>query len=672
MFFSKISKMLEVVAIIMCVATLQIWTLAAELEQDSVFVPETVLGEGTQESPYLLSDRAGLEFMAELTGNGQTDGVYFKLSQNISLGNPGDFLYTDGEVTQASAFVESWTPVGTQSAPFEGVFDGDDYSITGMYCCYDASCSGLFGIVDSAVIKDLYIDFSLVEAKEYAGLLAGKAQGKTEISGCVVSGSVIGKQQELASVTGGIVGVLSENSKVYDCCFYGAVSGSNAYSSDVGGIAGINKGKIEKSTFEGKAYGVSMYFNANVGGVAGSNYGEITGCLSVGTVGGEALGEVNDCSVGGIAGYSEGFVSQCKNESTVNGYCAFYENSMCAAGGIVGYLNNSDIYGCENLGEITGQEGAISGGIAGVSVVDSGEHKIYDCLNNGSVSSQSGIAGGICARVSASGAETNKNQVVKCVNTASVSGVLIGGVAGKIYTSDGAAVNASNCYYPAGYIDGFAQGSASVAVAGFTSGTALDGLTNAAVWVFEKEKMPYIIFADGLAKNTSMIIAESTQLVELASGIEASGVGQMSVSCELVSGKYDVIVRFSGDEDTFAPRPVVVNVTAVKDFDKLEMLSSEFVQSIIENGVVKYKHNVLFYSPAVDLQYTVIDAVYVDGVYVTFKTTPMTTQNGVFCLELETNPVEASLSNEENTLVKTMVVTDAESFSPVCEDIDMQ
>ncbi len=672
MYFSKMSKVFTVVAIMICIAMLHMWTWAAELEQDSVLVPETVLGEGTQESPYVLSDRVGLEFMAELTDNGQTEGVYFKLSQNISLGNPGDFLYTNDEVTQASELVVAWTPVGTHTAPFEGVFDGDGYSITGMYCKYDALCSGFFGVVDSAVIKDLYIDFSLVEAKEYAGLVAGKALGETEISGCVVSGSVIGKQSELASVTGGIVGVISENSKVYDCCFYGAVSGSNAYSSDVGGIAGINKGKIEKSTFEGIVYGVSMYFNANVGGIAGSNYGNITGCLSVGTVGGEALAEVNDCSVGGIAGYSEGFVSQCKNESTINGYCAFYDDSMCAVGGIVGYLNNSDIYGCENLGEIKGEQGVFSGGIAGLSVVDSDEHKIYDCLNKGNVSSQSGIAGGICARVSASGADTNKNQVVKCANTASVSGALLGGVVGKIYAADGATVSASYCYYPAVYVDGFAEGSASVAEAGFTSGKALEGLTNADVWVFENDKMPYIIFADGLAKNASMITAENTQLIELDSGITASGSGLMSVSCELVRGKYDVIVRFSGDENTFAPRPVIVNVTVVKDLDKFEMLSSEFVESSIENGVVTYKHNVLFYSPVADLEYTVIDAVYVDGVYVTYKTTPMTTQNGVFALDFETNPVEASLSNEENTLVKTMVVTDSESFSPVCEDIDMQ
>lgn len=617
-------------------------------------------GSGTQDNPYCISDKSGLEDMAVLIEQGQTAGVYFELADNIQLNAPDSFVYNEGIIASATEGAEKWTGAGTESTPFQGHFDGKGHYITGLYC----DNAGLFGVLDGAWVINLNLDFSLVEAEDCSGIIAGKVKGNSLISDCVVSGSVIGKQQEIVSVTGGIAGSLDSNSKIKNCCFYGAVSGPNAFSSNVGGIAGLNYGKIEKCAFGGNAIGVSMYFTANVGGIAGSNQGEIKGCVSQGTVSAESMGEVNDCNAGGIAGYSDGFVSQCRNESNVSAYCASYGDSISTAGGIVGYVKNSDVYGCENKGSVTGV-GAYSGGIAGLSVADSGEHKIYDCLNSAEVESEYGVEGGICARISASGYVTDKNEIVSCVNVAA------GGVAGMVYSDDSAIVSASDCYYLAGSTDGFEEGSTSKTAEEFTSGSALAGLDNDDVWMFEEGKNPAIVYAGGISKNTSKITAESTQYVADGSTIVAQGEGNMVVSGEITQDVNDVIVRFTGTEQAFAPASVVVKVFCVTDANELEILSVDTSALVVEENKVSGKIKLNIYAPVADMEYIVINSTFVDGTYYSLTTSELTTQKGVSELEFD---IASATSIAQNSVVtiNTMIVTDTESMSPVCENVVTQ
>lgn len=651
-----------------CVSAEEVLTEKAGDVAEGAVAAEATLG--SQENPYVISDKSGLENMASLTAQGQTKGVYFVLGNDIELNAPALFTYTETEVTAAKEGAVKWTPAGNETTPFEGVFDGNGHYITGLYCDNTNPCGGLFGVIDGAVVKNVNFDFALIEAKEYAGVVAGKVKGAAEISDCVVSGSVIGKQQELASVVGGIAGSVADGAKVSGCCFYGAATGSNAFSSNVGGIAGLNNGTVEKCAFGGRVYGVSMYFSSNVGGIVGSNHGEIKGCLSQGSAGAESTGEVNDCNAGGIVGYSDGYVSQCKNESAVTSYCASFSNSISTAGGIAGYVKNSDLYGCENNGKIQGLQGVFAGGIAGLSVVDNGQHKISDCLNNGEVTSDFGVAGGVCARVSASGYVTNKNELVSCANTADVNGASYGGSTGIVY-SDGAEVVAQNCYYPAGYTDAFEEGSAAVANAGYTSGTALTGLTNTAVWKFESGKKPYIVYADGLAKKTSTITAEASQSIILpGSNIQAQGVGNIVLSKPLTAGIYDVIVRFTGNDETFAPKSVVVNVNVVVIPEKFALTGVDTSALTVADGVISGKVKVSMEAPEAGKEYNVITNVFVNGVFASTNFTPVTTQQAQFDGEYDITPV--SVADGDVVVINVMVVDNAENVAPVCEDITVE
>ena len=651
----------------LCLAAFPVLAEDADVKNEQAAVQEetqAVLGgEGTAESPYLVADADGLEYVAQLAAEGKTKGVYFKLENDITLNDVSVFEMTEGYLSSAKENAAVFTPVGTTSAPFEGTFDGDGHYITGLYC-KDSTEAGLFGVVRNGVIVNLNLDFALVDAKEYAGALAGKLEGASKIENVVVSGSVIGKEQVLSSVVGGLTGVVSEEAQVVDSVFYGAVSASNAFSANAGGIAGINKGTIDKCNFGGKAFGTSMYFSANVGGITASNHGTVSGCRSQGTVGVETAGEVNDGYAGGVAGYTDGEIYGCKNDSTVTGYCASYGDSICAIGGVAGYVKNSEVYLCSNDGKIVGEQGTYAGGVAGLSVVDNGEHKIYDCLNNGEVSSAYGVGGGILGRISVSGYVTNKNELLTSVNTADVSGQVSGGAVGVVY-EDSASVVVENCYYPAGQADGAEEGSASVADAGFTSGSALAGLGTA--WKFESGKMPELVFADGLAKSTSTITAEKTQSFNGNQTVTATGVGTMSVSKTIVPGTYDVIVRFTGDENSFAPAPVIVTVTVIEIYDKLEIKSVDTSALTLSDGTLSGKLSVGIASPEAGKSYTAVCGIFVDGVLKTTGFAPVTTVNGLASFEVAVASV--TVSEGQTVEVNALLIENTENLSPVCENI---
>ena len=70
-------------------------------------------GEGTEESPYLISNVAELQKLATDVNNGTNmQGKHFKLTTSLDLSS-----------------VENWTPIGNASCFFQGTFDGDFHVI---------------------------------------------------------------------------------------------------------------------------------------------------------------------------------------------------------------------------------------------------------------------------------------------------------------------------------------------------------------------------------------------------------------------------------------------------------------------------------------------------------------------------------------------------------------
>ncbi len=160
--------------------------------------------------------------------------------------------------------------------------------------------------------------------------------------------------------------------------------------SNVGAVAGQNKGTIENCSVSGKVAGSSV--NSYVGGIAGWNYGgTITDCHSSATVEGKAY-------VGGIAGQNDAMlgiasITACYSTGSVT---ATKNNTNCSfAGGVVGLNSNgAALTACYATGNVKG-DGECVGGVVGDNVVST----VTACYHaTGSVTGASGSTGGVAGR----------------------------------------------------------------------------------------------------------------------------------------------------------------------------------------------------------------------------------------------------------------------------------
>ena len=243
----------------------------------------------------------GLKVAADVVNSGDTD-------INIILDNDIDLSDID------------WTPIGTESRPYTGNFDGGGHTITG-----------------------LKIDKS---GTDYVGLIGclgsgGKVQNVT-LTNISVSG---------ANCVGGIAG--QNYGTVENCSVNGTVTGKGF--TDTGGIAGSNYGTISGCSAEGTVTG-----SVNVGGIAGGSYLGviIDGCHSTAAVSGIS-------SVGGVLGNlgNNSFLMACYSTGDVTATITY---GYAHVGGVVGINGQGTVTACYHAtGEITSSVGDRIGSIAG-------------------------------------------------------------------------------------------------------------------------------------------------------------------------------------------------------------------------------------------------------------------------------------------------------------------
>ena len=160
--------------------------------------------------------------------------------------------------------------------------------------------------------------------------------------------------------------------------------------SNVGAIAGENRGTIENCSVSGSVTGSSD--NSCVGGIAGwHREGTITDCHSSATVKGMAY-------VGGIAGQSSAIVgtttiTACYSTGSVT--ATTNSNYYSYAGGVVGLNSNGTVLtACYATGDVKG-DGDCVGGVVGDNVVGT----VTACYHaTGSVTGASGSTGGVVGR----------------------------------------------------------------------------------------------------------------------------------------------------------------------------------------------------------------------------------------------------------------------------------
>lgn len=447
-------------------------------------------GDGSENNPYLIKIKEHLVEMSKFN-NG-----YFKIACDIDLSctpskqweaiQVGERVVIDGNDKIISGLYIDH--IGGTNIGFIGINKGTVTNLSLIGTVSGKEQVGGIVACNRGVVKNC--NFSgYVKGVVFVGGIAGY-NNDAVIEECFNTGEVEGEHK-----VGGIVGSSGLNdgelgNKVIKCNNSGGVTGGTS----IGGIAGVNYGVIEQS---GNTCQINGFYV--IGGIVGSNRGEIKNCTNTvnvfgntkgeigfsggvgGIVGSHCLGKIIDCqnsgdirvddlarigSVGGIAGDVEsGSIYNCKNTGRVQGrsiggiagdVITFNEDVNeivgCrnegdivlrfngeggSAGGVVGYLHNSFIKDCSNVGKVwigsaSGKARMIGG------VVGNNMGTIFSSWNSSNISSGSdlGYFGGV--------AGDNYGKIVKSYNKGKVDGRgqfsddighLVGGVAGRCYGS---------------------------------------------------------------------------------------------------------------------------------------------------------------------------------------------------------------------------------------------
>ena len=265
--------------------------------------PQQPSGGGTSENPYQISTAAQLYWFAGLVNGTLTDGTSQKTNANAVLTKDITVnidllasLNKDGSIKEDGKTVDTWKPIGSNGVTYEGIFDGQGHTISGLYFNNsNTNYVGLFGY-NQGTIKNVGVVDSYFCGNQNVGGVCGYNFLSGTITGCNNTGTVSGN-----TGVGGVCGY-NNGGKITGCYNTGTVRGSG---DDVGGVCGANYegGKITGCYNTGTVSG-----NEGVGGVCGANYtgGKITGCYNTGTVSG------SDSYVGGVCGQnSSGTITYC-------------------------------------------------------------------------------------------------------------------------------------------------------------------------------------------------------------------------------------------------------------------------------------------------------------------------------------------------------------------------
>lgn len=229
-------------------------------------------------------DQSGTIIISTLT---QLQAMKDSLSANYKLGQDIDASATSGWTESGGSFL-GFEPIGDNSTPYTGSFDGNGYKITGLYINRPTQdYVGLFGKVDGD-IKNLGIIRASIEGKDYVGVLAGSINNtfSSDFIENYSKGEVIGNNN-----VGGLFGFT--NAKIHRSFSKAKVSG-NTY---VGGLVGNTDsftitdsyatGAVTGNTFVGGLIG-----DLNSNGVGSDDNeriyatGKVTGSIAVGALSG--------------------------------------------------------------------------------------------------------------------------------------------------------------------------------------------------------------------------------------------------------------------------------------------------------------------------------------------------------------------------------------------------
>ncbi|MBQ2973593.1 MAG: hypothetical protein IJE19_04505 [Clostridia bacterium] len=178
---NKLISILIAVAMLLSMAPISAFAAAAP--------PTVEIGGKTY---YEIDSADDLDWFAAQVNSGNT-AINASLTKNIT--------YNSGTMSASTTGARVWTPVGTRDNPFTGIFNGNGYTISGLYC-KDPEDSPYLSLVAhsvKAIIANVAVTNFYFESRY--GLVAGIASyaaGST-ITNCYAQGSIYAKDAGAAA-----------------------------------------------------------------------------------------------------------------------------------------------------------------------------------------------------------------------------------------------------------------------------------------------------------------------------------------------------------------------------------------------------------------------------------------------------------------------------------------
>lgn len=171
-------------------------------------------------------------FAEQVNGGNSFKGKKVELLDNIWLNDTIGWRYWG----RSTSNLKTWTPIGNEEHPFEGIFDGNGHFVAGLFtkAGSESFYQGLFGCLRNAIIKNTHIRYSHIIASNFVGSIAGYINLNTSIIGCSNAGSI----ESDRNYTGGIVGFAEGQNRLVNCYNQGKIYGHRC----VGGIIGFYEG----------------------------------------------------------------------------------------------------------------------------------------------------------------------------------------------------------------------------------------------------------------------------------------------------------------------------------------------------------------------------------------------------------------------------------------------
>lgn len=236
--------------------------------QNSEATAPVVKFEADSDKHLKISNVRELNWFATLV-NGGHKSVKGRLTADICLNACAEnnlleqieALGENGDISKLG--FEQWTPIGKDKVYFEGAFDGNGHTVSGLFFNNaDMDSVGFFGITASkSNVKNLGVVDSYIKGHDCVGSVVGHAKG-----------GVVNNVYSMASVNGnsGVGGVVGDalSSAISGAYSAGSISGK----SSIGGVVGRNSGSSVYSVYStSSVIGPEANNFENIGGLVGVN-----------------------------------------------------------------------------------------------------------------------------------------------------------------------------------------------------------------------------------------------------------------------------------------------------------------------------------------------------------------------------------------------------------------